>query len=157
MRKKETMSATKTKFSIRRADATAAFEHFLSSERASRFRLSDVAALVYPFIAPRDRHEATAYATKLLRAAATAGRVQRTGHLHWFVTPVGKTRRLVDGREVPEVAGVARLTVDTRCPQKWAFVDLETGEVFQGDAGGRLIAAETPTLESLKLVASRHE
>ena len=51
------------------------------------------------------------------------------------------TRRLRDGSTVPERSDVVPLTVHTHCPGKWAFVDLETGEVWVADERLRFVRA----------------
>lgn len=43
-----------------------------------------------------------------------------------------KTRKLLDGREVPELEGSKVLSVKTKCPEKWLLIDLETGERYTG-------------------------
>lgn len=42
-------------------------------------------------------------------------------------------RRLLNGREVAERPAPAQIVLSTRCPQKWAFVDLEEGVVWEHD------------------------
>jgi hypothetical protein len=42
------------------------------------------------------------------------------------------TRKLQDGRLVPELLESKTLTVKTKCPEKWLLVDLETGEKYTG-------------------------
>jgi hypothetical protein len=41
-------------------------------------------------------------------------------------------RKLLDGREVPELEEPKTLTVHTKCPEKWILIDTETGEVYNG-------------------------
>ena len=43
-----------------------------------------------------------------------------------------RTRTLKSGRVVDEPPNgrVYKLTIQTRCPEKWLFVDLETGDVW---------------------------
>lgn len=41
------------------------------------------------------------------------------------------TRELLDGREVPEGAAETQ-PISTRAPGKWALVDMETGDVWNG-------------------------
>jgi hypothetical protein len=43
-----------------------------------------------------------------------------------------KTRVLQDGRVVEELEVVRQLWVNTRCPDKWLLIDMETGEQYQG-------------------------
>jgi hypothetical protein len=40
-------------------------------------------------------------------------------------------RTLINGTEVPEDERLIELTIRTHCPEKWRFVDLETGDVWQ--------------------------
>ena len=41
-------------------------------------------------------------------------------------------RKLLDGREVPELEQAKPLMVRTKCPEKWLLIDLETGERYTG-------------------------
>ena len=41
-------------------------------------------------------------------------------------------RKLLDGREVPELEESKTLTVKTKCPEKWFLTDMETGETYIG-------------------------
>jgi len=41
-----------------------------------------------------------------------------------------KKRELLSGRQVCERKQEAKLTIATKCPDKWLFVDLETGDVW---------------------------
>lgn len=36
----------------------------------------------------------------------------------------------MDGSKVKHLDKKVKLTIDTKCPQKWAFVDMETGEIW---------------------------
>jgi hypothetical protein len=56
----------------------------------------------------------------------------------------GTTRRLVSGREVPSLYSATEVKLNTHCPAKWAFVDLETGELWghDGNQFRRLSSAE---------------
>jgi hypothetical protein len=42
-------------------------------------------------------------------------------------------RKLIDGNIVPEHEDVITITIRTHCPDKWRFVDLETGDVWKRD------------------------
>lgn len=42
-------------------------------------------------------------------------------------------RPLRDGSAVAEEAMPVSVSIQTRCPSKWAFVDLETGEIWAHD------------------------
>lgn len=41
-------------------------------------------------------------------------------------------RKLLDGKEVQELAEPKTLVVKTKCPEKWMLIDLETGERYLG-------------------------
>ena len=41
-----------------------------------------------------------------------------------------KMRTLRSGRQVPELMKEFRMTISSKCPDKWLFVDLETGDVW---------------------------
>lgn len=99
-----------------------------------RFRRSDLAARIYPMTSPRSRERADAISEKVLRDAAAAGTIRREGHQHWI--KVGQGRRLVDGSLVAELPTSQALTLDTKCPEKWLAVDLETGDVWRGTTKG---------------------
>jgi hypothetical protein len=43
---------------------------------------------------------------------------------------VPQKRKLQSGRIVSEEKKSAKLIIDTTCPNKWLFVDLETGDVW---------------------------
>ncbi len=43
------------------------------------------------------------------------------------------TRKLLDGRTVPELKRPVKVCLDTRCPSKWEFLDRETGETWMHD------------------------
>ncbi len=44
-----------------------------------------------------------------------------------------RTRKLLDGRTVPEFKHPIKISLETRCPAKWEFRDLETGETWVHD------------------------
>lgn len=41
-----------------------------------------------------------------------------------------KTRKLITGKRVPELSTTIDITISTKCPKKWALVDMETGEIW---------------------------
>jgi hypothetical protein len=41
-------------------------------------------------------------------------------------------RKLIDGREVPELKKAVDLTIHTKAPGKWLLIDLETGQEYIG-------------------------
>lgn len=43
-----------------------------------------------------------------------------------------KTRKLLDGKEVPELEKSVKLEIKTKCPRKWLLTDLQTGEKYLG-------------------------
>lgn len=49
---------------------------------------------------------------------------------------VGGGRRLIDGSMAAELGGAQTLRLETRCPEKWLAVDLETGDVWRGTTSG---------------------
>jgi hypothetical protein len=70
----------------------------------------------------------------------------------------GTTRRLVSGREAPSLEDMVEITLNTHCPAKWAFVDLETGKLWghDGTQFKRLSSAEAAEVEALaKKVANQ--
>jgi hypothetical protein len=60
-------------------------------------------------------------------------------------------RRLVSGREVPSFYEVVVITLNTHCPAKWAFVDLEAGELWghDGTRFRRLSSTEAAEVEAV--------
>ena len=120
-------------------------EAFLEA-RATRFRRSDLAKVLYQTTTPRSEIEAGKLADVALRAMHRAGRIGRDGHLHWI--RLSKLRKLRSGREVPEKPRICTLQIETTVPAKWAFVDLETGHVWVADASGRRLVAASPSLRN---------
>jgi hypothetical protein len=43
-----------------------------------------------------------------------------------------KTRKLLDGKEVPELDKAITLEVYTKCPEKYMLIDMQTGERYIG-------------------------
>lgn len=117
---------------------------------ATPFRRSDLSELLYPITRPRSRGTADTLADALLREVARAGEIQRHGHLHWM--KVQTQRVLRSGRKVPEHAAMATIALNTRCPGKWAAVDLETGEVWAGTPDGWKRASAPMVGEVLRCV-----
>lgn len=99
-----------------------------------RFRRSDLSARIYPMTSPRSRQRADAISDRVLRDAAARGMIRREGHQHWI--KVGQGRRLVDGSVVAELPASKALALETKCPEKWLAVDLETGDVWRGTTKG---------------------
>lgn len=126
----------KPSVSVRHSASEAAFETLLSSDLGKRFRLSDLAKLVYPFTSPRSKVAASEYAKRLFEAARKEGRIERNGHVHWKASALVKVRHLLDGRRANEETKERSLAITTRCPGKWLAVDCETGELWEGTSSG---------------------
>jgi hypothetical protein len=56
----------------------------------------------------------------------------------------------MSGRVVPELTECVSLEVSTKCPGKWAFVDLQSGDVFVHDG----TAFSRPSPEVLEEISS---
>ena len=41
-----------------------------------------------------------------------------------------KYRMLKNGQKVAEASESVQMTIDSKCPKKWAFVDMETGDIW---------------------------
>lgn len=105
------------------------------------FRRQQLAQAIYPRTTPRSRERADDIARLIMLDMFKAGTIQRHGHLHWV--EVSKKRVLKSGRTVAELSETTKvLSLDTRCPQKWAAVDMETGEIWVGSASGWRRATE---------------
>jgi hypothetical protein len=76
----------------------------------------------------------------------------KDGHVHWRIV-VAEERTLRSGRQVPDLPEVMKLDLSTRCPQKWASVDLETGQVWIGAHDGWKRADDTVRTEIAAIVA----
>lgn len=150
------MKTSSPKITLREQKILAAFEAFLSSPAAQRFRQSDVAELLYPLTSPRSREDAKLRAAKLVGKAAKAHRIARTGHLHWMAGSTTIERTLIDGRVVAETSELLSLKLESRCVAKWAAVDLETGEIFEGSMGGWR-RASAATRAAVELVSERQK
>lgn len=98
------------------------------------FRRQQVADVLFARISPRSRPVADKLAQAVMTELARSGAIVRHGHLHWV--SASRQRTLRNGRMVPELSDLAALQLETRCPQKWAAVDMETGEVWMGSPKG---------------------
>jgi len=107
------------------------------------FRRQDLTAALYPHTSPRSRPVADRLAQMLMIEMSRAGEIVRHGHLHW--KKVDSQRRLRNGKTVPELSGLSTLKVQTRCPEKWAAVDMETGEIWVGTPKGWSRATQAQT------------
>ena len=63
-----------------------------------------------------------------------ANEMAKAGEIYWVEAP--RQRRLRDGKTVPDLSELSTLEVQTRCPEKWAAVDMETGEIWVGTPKG---------------------
>ncbi len=43
-----------------------------------------------------------------------------------------KTRKLKNGSEVEELDSPIKLVIETKCPNKWKIIDMETGQAYIG-------------------------
>jgi hypothetical protein len=117
------------------------------------FRRQQLAAVLYPHTSPRSRPAADRLAQVIMVELSGSGSIQRHGHLHWV--KVSKERVLRSGRVVPELDEQASLSLNTRCPQKWAAVDLETGEVWMGNRQGWRRASVTSRREVVECLRTQ--
>ena len=115
------------------------------------FRRSAMSNALYPLTSPRSYPAADRLAGGVMAEMAKAGRIQRHGHLHWVTVSIERTLR--GGRKVPELADTVTLKLKTHCPRKWLSVDLETGDVWAGDAKGWRRATEAERKEGLACLA----
>lgn len=111
-----------------------ALRRVLAEFGETRFRRSDLSKLIYPMTLPRGWEVADSISDRVLREFAASGLIRREGHQHWI--KVGHGRSLVDGSEVAELPAPQALTLETKCPEKWLAVDLETGDVWRGSTKG---------------------
>lgn len=120
---------------IVRASHERAFAAFVEAQGAKPFRRQDLAEVLRPHTTPRSLETARRLADVFLERLRTTNKVEKAGHVHWRLV-VPAERKLHSGRMVPELPEVQKLALDTRCPQKWAAVDLETGQVWAGSTTG---------------------
>jgi hypothetical protein len=125
-----------------------AFERFIEAAGMEPFRRSYLSEQIYPLTNPRSRQRADEIAHALIQDGAKRGQLQRHGHLHWMRVTSGRT--LKSGRSVPELHAEVVLTTTTRCPAKWASVDLETGDVWVADEMGRWKRPSQAALAEIK-------
>jgi hypothetical protein len=67
--------------------------------------------------------------------------------------PTMTTRRLRDGGVVSEEPATVSVSLQTRCPAKWAFVDLETGEIWLHDRDRGFVRASRAHAEMIHQIA----
>lgn len=128
-----------------------AFAEFVESRGDKPFRRQDLSTVLYPHTRPRARNTADTLAGIFIQRLQSTSKLVKAGHVHWrLVVPV--ERKLQSGRIVPELAETQSLTLNTRCPLKWAAIDLETGEIYAGDPDGWKRASETVRAEAAAIV-----
>ncbi|QHE89229.1 hypothetical protein [Hydrogenophaga sp. BPS33] len=113
-----------------RSALSQALEHF----GAKPVRRSDLEERLLGLTSPQSRQHADALAALLIHEAAAQGRIRREGHQHWVAAARGRT--LLDGTLVPKLGELVQLNLETRCPQKWLAIDLETCEIWQPTSKG---------------------
>lgn len=60
-------------------------------------------------------------------------------------------RKLISGRKVKEENRNRRLVINTKCPEKWLFVDLQDGNVWHSTGVTKKYPQwRTPTVEEIK-------
>jgi hypothetical protein len=104
------------------------FDTLLAEKGLTRFRRLELAARLYPITRPRSQPLANTLADTIMKDAARAGLIERTGHQHWIRSQSRRT--LKSGRCVPDTPVPVEITMSTRCPAKWVSVDLETGDIW---------------------------
>lgn len=63
------------------------------------------------------------------------------------------SRRLIGGSEVSNFPNSQEMTINSKCPDKWLFVDLETGDIWRWDmTPGQFRRAEPHKVDILKQV-----
>ncbi len=129
------------------------FITLLDAKCGKPFRRSELATLLYPLSAPRSRPVADSLAETIINQAFRAGKIVRSGHLHWVSNHI--TRKLISGRTVPELSVLVDLPITTRCPEKWLSVDLETGAIWLGTQKGSWQRAPASIAAELKAILSK--
>ena len=84
--------------------------------------------------------------------ASKNGLIRREGHVHW--ARVASHRKTLGGRKLVELPAPMSLALHTKVPNKWACVDLETGEVWAGTEKG-LVRASSEFLSELKPIVAK--
>lgn len=141
------------------AKANAALLSMLDEFGDRPFRRSDLASRLAGRrrLHREKRDELSDLADTAIKAAASAGRIVRSGHVHW--KRASATRVLVDGGMVAELQLPVKVTLDTKAPEQWLLVDRYSGQVWQPTVSGSLKAAPEQTADAvivaLKGIASR--
>ena len=67
-----------------------------------------------------------------------------------------KRRKLKNGQVVTDAPKSVQMTIDSKCPKKWAFVDMETGDIWvhksrlkRKGLNGVFYQADSEAIESL--------
>lgn len=75
-----------------------------------------------------------------------------------------KTRKLLNGQKVSESPVIIRMTIDSKCPKKWLFVDMETGDVWMHKSRtkfhtmiGDFYTADKKAMEALRKIINFYE
>ncbi|MGY6257297.1 hypothetical protein ACXIVK_27950 [Paraburkholderia caledonica] len=126
-------------------------------------RLSTVAEFLAQNLAGsrRPTHEqrdiAQIAAKRFMAAARKSEQLIKVSNVHWrFAQIQNKSRKLLDGRVVAEHQDLRKLTVETRCPRKWLSVDLESGEIWEGNEVGEWARVSPEAIAALKLAVEKH-
>lgn len=130
-----------------------AFASFVETQGDKRFRRQDLATVLYRGTSPRSMDAARALADVFIQRLQSTSKLVKDGHVHWRMV-VADERTLLSGRTVPDLPEVMQLGLDTRCPQKWASVDMETGQVWVGAADGWK-RADTAVCAEVAVIAER--
>lgn len=129
-----------------------AFGKFIETQGGKRFRRQDVAKELYRVTSPRSTDAANKLADVFIENLRSMNKLVKDGHVHWRIV-VAEERTLKSGRTVPDMPEVVKLDLSTRCPQKWAAVDLETGQVWVGSGEGLKRADDTVRTEVAAIAA----
>lgn len=100
-----------------------------------------------------DQKAALIAVDEAISAAAAAGEIARHERIFWVRATPGRVT--VDGEPLRELDAEVVAQVKTKVPEKWLFVDGETGQVWQPDARGQLKRASSAALARLRIVAQR--
>lgn len=129
------------------------FATFVEKQGDKPFRRQQLAEALRPHTSPRSLDTAGRLADIFIQRMRGTNQLAKAGHVHWkFIVPTERT--LKSGRTVSDMPEVMKLDLSTRCPQKWAAVDLETGQVWMGSADGWKRADATIRAEVSTLVNS---
>lgn len=129
------------------------FDALLDVKGCERFRRSELAVRLYAKTNPRSHSRADKLAELLIQDAARHGKIVRTGHLHWM--RVQATRVLKSGRTAADLPELVSLSLQTRCPEKWLSIDMESGEIWLGSQSGWRRAPASVTVELRALLENQ--